>query len=93
MPAPPHSDSWIELGTIRQKGGKLVHGWAFAGDLPQEFKPSSNTFLLEWPPRSGRMQEFPEVDRFEWCELPLARTRLVKAQTELLDRLERLLGY
>jgi predicted NUDIX family NTP pyrophosphohydrolase len=52
----------------------------------------SNTFELEWPPRSGRVTEFPEVDRFEWCELGIARKRLVRAQAELLDRLEGLLG-
>ena len=82
----------LELGEVRQAGGKRVTAWAVEADLdPATLR--SNTFELEWPPRSGRAREFPEVDRFEWCALALARTRLVKAQTELLDRLERLLGY
>lgn len=81
----------LELGEVRQSGGKRVTAWAVEADLdPAEL--SSNTFELEWPPRSGRVREFPEVDRFEWCETALARTRLVTAQVELLDRLEGLLG-
>ena len=71
---------------MRQAGGKRVRAWAIEADLdPGTLR--SNTFELEWPPRSGRMQEFPEVDRFEWCELAPARRRLVKAQAALLDRL------
>jgi predicted NUDIX family NTP pyrophosphohydrolase len=79
-----------ELGEVRQSGGKRVTAWAVEADLDPA-SLHSNTFQLEWPPRSGRVQEFAEVDRFEWCDLELARRRLVKAQTELLDRLERLL--
>jgi len=90
VPAPPGARQ--ELGEVRQSGGKRVSAWAVEAELDAAAM-RSNTFELEWPPRSGRVQEFPELDRFEWCELPLARTRLVKAQTELLDRLERLLGY
>ncbi|MDQ6808373.1 MAG: NUDIX domain-containing protein, partial [Verrucomicrobiota bacterium] len=59
----PASAEWIALGAITQKGGKVVHGWAFAADLPDRFTHRSNTFELEWPPRSGRTQTFPEVDR------------------------------
>jgi predicted NUDIX family NTP pyrophosphohydrolase len=81
-----------ELGEVRQSGGKRVAAWAVEAELDAAAM-RSNTFELEWPPHSGRVQEFPEVDRFEWCELAVARTRLVKAQRELLDRLERLLGY
>ncbi len=80
----------LELGEVRQSGGKRVTAWAVEADLDTAAL-RSNTFELEWPPRSGRMQAFPEVDRFEWCELEPARRRLVKAQAELLDRLERLL--
>ena len=81
----------LELGEVRQAGGKRVLDWALAAELDASAL-RSNTFELEWPPRSGQMREFPELDRFEWCGLPLARERLVKAQAELLDRLEELLG-
>lgn len=79
---------WQELGEIRQSGGKVVTGWAVAGELdPAGVTPG--TFEMEWPPRSGRRQEFPELDRVEWCDLDTARTRLVKGQREFLDRLVR----
>jgi predicted NUDIX family NTP pyrophosphohydrolase len=75
----------VELGSIRQKGGKEVTAWAVAGDLdPSTVR--SNTFVMEWPPRSGRQAEFPEIDRAEWFELDAAREKLVPAQAELLDR-------
>lgn len=89
--APAPGGPWLELGEVRQSSGKRVTAWAVEADLdPAELH--SNTFELEWPPRSGRVQAFPEVDRFEWCEPPLARRRLVRAQSALLDRLEGLLG-
>jgi predicted NUDIX family NTP pyrophosphohydrolase len=76
----------VELGEIRQKSGKRVAAWAAEGDLdPATVR--SNTFELEWPPRSGRRQEFPEVDRAEWFGLDAARERLLPAQVEFLDRL------
>jgi predicted NUDIX family NTP pyrophosphohydrolase len=76
----------IELGEIRQKAGKLVRAWAIAGDLdPTEI--TSNTFTMQWPPRSGRVQEFPEVDRAQWFGLEEARERINPAQAALLDRL------
>jgi predicted NUDIX family NTP pyrophosphohydrolase len=74
------------LGTIRQPGGKVVHAFAVAAD----FDPArivSNTFELEWPPRSGRKTAFPEVDRAAWFDLVTARQKMNAAQTELLDRL------
>jgi predicted NUDIX family NTP pyrophosphohydrolase len=77
----------FSLGTIRQKGGKTVHAWASEGDLPKEFVLHSNTFELEWPPRSGRQQVFPEVDRAEFFSDALARQKINPAQVELLDRL------
>src|SRR2546423_1811190 len=61
----PHGE-WIDLGSVKQKGGKTVHAWAFEGDLPNDFVLKSNTFEVEWPPRSARMQTFPEVDRAEF---------------------------
>ena len=75
-----------DLGEIRQKSGKVVHGWALAGDLDAG-AIQSNTFTLEWPPRSGRMREFPEVDRAEWFELERAREKINPAQAAFLDRL------
>ena len=75
-----------DLGEIRQKSGKVVHGWALAGDLDAA-AIQSNTFTLEWPPRSGRMREFPEVDRAEWFELERAREKINPAQAAFLDRL------
>jgi predicted NUDIX family NTP pyrophosphohydrolase len=84
---PPHGTSFA-LGTIRQAGGKLVHAWAVRGDLDVE-RIESVTFEMEWPPRSGRKQEFPEVDRAAWFALEEARTRILPAQAVLIDRLER----
>jgi predicted NUDIX family NTP pyrophosphohydrolase len=75
-----------ELGELRQPGGKLVTVWALEGDLDVTHA-SSNTFELEWPPGSGRVAEFPEVDRVEWVSLGLARTKLLKGQVPFLDRL------
>jgi predicted NUDIX family NTP pyrophosphohydrolase len=77
----------LELGAVRQKAGKLVRAWALAGDLdPVALR--SNTFTLEWPPRSGRSREFPEVDRAAWFSVSGARAHINPAQVELLDRLE-----
>jgi predicted NUDIX family NTP pyrophosphohydrolase len=83
---PPASD-WMELGTVKQKGGKTVHAWALEGDLPEAFVIASNTFALEWPPRSGRPQEFPEIDRAEFFPIDVAREKINQAQIEFLDRL------
>ena len=77
----------ILLGSIKQKGGKTVHAWAFEGDLPADFELKSNLFELEWPPRSGRTVRFPEVDRASFFSLAEARERINPAQRELLDRL------
>jgi predicted NUDIX family NTP pyrophosphohydrolase len=74
------------LESVKQPGGKIVHAWAGEGD----FDPStltSNTFPMEWPPRSGRTQEFPEVDRAEWFDLDTAREKLNRGQVRLLDQL------
>jgi predicted NUDIX family NTP pyrophosphohydrolase len=77
---------FIELGEIRQPGGKLVTAWAFEGDCnPKDL--SSNTFTLEWPPRSGRQKEFPEVDRGDWYSISRARDYLNRGQLPFLDRL------
>jgi predicted NUDIX family NTP pyrophosphohydrolase len=77
----------IDLGSIVQKGGKVVHAWAVEGDLdPAEAR--SNEFEMEWPPRSGRRERFPEIDRVEWFDLDEARRRVKPTQVPLIDRLE-----
>jgi len=76
----------IELGELKQPSGKIVVAWAFEGDCdPGELK--SNTCLIEWPPRSGRKIEIPEVDRGEWFSIEDARERILKGQAPFLDRL------
>lgn len=80
-----------KLTEIRQKGGKYVQAYALRGDAdPAALK--SNTFAMEWPPRSGKQQEFPEVDRAEWFGLAEARQKILASQQPLLDELEDLLG-
>lgn len=78
---------WIELGSVRQKGGKTVHAWAFAGDLPGGFELRSNLFEIEWPPRSGKRTQFPEVDRAAFFPVAEARLKINPAQSAFLDRL------
>ena len=80
-----------DLGEIRQKSGKRVRAWALVGDLDTG-AVTSNTFELEWPPRSGRRIEVPEIDRAEWFGLDAAREKINAGQVPLLDRLEELLG-
>jgi predicted NUDIX family NTP pyrophosphohydrolase len=77
----------VELGSLTQRGGKVVTAWAAEGDLDAA-AITSNTFTIEWPPRSGRQREFPEVDRAEWFDLATAREKLLAAQAELIDRLQ-----
>ena len=87
----PVTGEFLPLGMIQQSGGKTVYAWAVRG----EFDPAvlkSNTFLVEWPPKSGRRQEFPEVDRAEWYSIKAARTKLLPAQTAFLDRLLQQIG-
>jgi len=88
VPAP--AGEVAALGTVRQAGGKVVEGWAVRGDLDVT-RTTSNTFEVEWPPRSGRMQQFQEIDRAAWFNLEVARRKLVPAQCDFLDRLEALL--
>jgi predicted NUDIX family NTP pyrophosphohydrolase len=86
-PAPAlDPEQLVELGSVRQRSGKVVEAWAAEAD----FDPaavSSNTFSLEWPPRSGSEREFPEVDRAEWFDPKTAREKILPAQAEFLDRL------
>jgi predicted NUDIX family NTP pyrophosphohydrolase len=76
-----------DLGEVRQRSGKLVRAWAIEGDLDAT-RIRSNTFLFEWPPRSGKRIEIPEVDRAEWFSLTEAREKINPGQVPLLDRLE-----
>ena len=85
------SGPFTALTPIKQTGGKTVQAWAVEGDCdPASVR--SNTFTMEWPPRSGRRQEFPEVDRAEWFTLDVARNKIHKDQVALLEELERLLS-
>jgi predicted NUDIX family NTP pyrophosphohydrolase len=82
----PAGTELVDLGTVRQKSGKVITAFAAEGDLDAE-NIRSNTFTIEWPPRSGRMQEFPEVDRAAWFPIDEAREKLNPAQAEFLVRL------
>jgi predicted NUDIX family NTP pyrophosphohydrolase len=86
----PEGDA-VPLGVVKQPGGKWVRVWAIAGDWDPSLL-SSNLFSMEWPPRSGRMQSFPEADRAAWFDLPEARRKILKGQAGFLDRLEALLN-
>jgi predicted NUDIX family NTP pyrophosphohydrolase len=79
------------LTEVKQAGGKRVKAWAFAGDCDPTTL-HSNTFTMEWPPRSGQMQTFPEVDRAGWFSIAEAKKRIVSAQAAFLDELEGLLA-
>jgi predicted NUDIX family NTP pyrophosphohydrolase len=84
---PPNGET-VPLGSVRQAGGKIVHAWAVAGDFDAG-RMKSNSFEIEWPPRSGKKQAFPEVDRAGWFDLEVARRKILPAQAVFLDRLER----
>ena len=76
----------LDLGSIVQKGGKVVHAWALEGDLDPA-TADSNTFEMVWPPGSGRLQTFPEIDRVEWFDVDEAKRRVKPTQIPLIDRL------
>lgn len=89
--AEPPDGPVLELGEVRQASGKRVVAWAVEADFdPKALRPG--TFTMQWPPRSGRVQEFPEIDRVRWCDPESARELLVAGQAPLLDRLEELLA-
>lgn len=81
---------FFRLGAVKQPSGKVIHAWAFEGDLDAK-KIKSNTFSLEWPPQSGKQQEFPEADRAEWFDIDLAREKITRGQLEFIDELLRIL--
>lgn len=91
MGSPPPEGPALALEPRRQPSGKVVSAWAIEGDFDVT-RLASNGFPMEWPPRSGKMQEFPEIDRAEWFALPEARRRILRGQAGFLDELERLLG-
>jgi predicted NUDIX family NTP pyrophosphohydrolase len=80
------TEPFLSLGQVKHKSGKIVHAWAFEGDCDPT-KIRSNTFEVEWPPKSGRRQEYPEVDRAEFYDLANARRKMLAAEAPLLDRL------
>jgi predicted NUDIX family NTP pyrophosphohydrolase len=82
---------FLALAPIKQKSGKTVHAWAMEGDLDAA-TVRSNTFTMEWPPKSGKHAEFPEVDRAEWFDLETAKKKIVPAQAALIIELEQLLA-
>jgi predicted NUDIX family NTP pyrophosphohydrolase len=83
---------YIPLGSIQQKGGKVVHAWAFPGEWIEGTVNRCNTFELEWPPKSGRICEFKEIDRVGFFTLEDARPRLKETQWPLVERLVQALG-
>ena len=81
---------WRALRPLRQPGGKIVHAWAVEGELDPA-TIVSNTFEIEWPPRSGRLQSFPEIDRGAWFSLPEAKRKILRGQVPLLEELAQML--
>jgi predicted NUDIX family NTP pyrophosphohydrolase len=77
---------------VNQKGGKIVHAWAFEGDYEDGRPIVSNTFTMEWPPGSGRQAEFPEMDRAEFFDVRVAKRKIKPAQAALVDELERVVA-
>lgn len=84
------SGDGLALTPVRQPSGKVISAWAVEGDADAG-SVRSNTFSLEWPPKSGRIREFPEVDRALWCDLPTARTKLLPGQRPFLEELQRVI--
>ena len=81
-------ETMIPLGTVTQRGGKIVHAWAVAGDADEE-SLESNSFTMEWPPGSGLEAEFPEIDRYAWATVEEANAKLNPAQVKFIERLVR----
>lgn len=87
----PAQGEAIPLLPLKQPGGKTVHAWAVRGDFDPDLL-KSNTFPLEWPPKSGRIQEFPEVDRAAWFPIETAKQKILKGQAGFLDQLQEIVG-
>jgi predicted NUDIX family NTP pyrophosphohydrolase len=86
------SPPYLALGEIIQSGGKKVHAWAFEGDTPEGWKLQCNTFRVEWPPKSGKYQEFPEADQGRFFTLSEAAEYILPAQRPFLERLAAVIG-
>ena len=84
------SGNFIKLEPLKQPGGKIIWAWAVTGDIASR-DVCSNNFTLEWPPKSGKFKEFPEIDRGEWFDLSQAKTRILKGQLGFLEQLHRYL--
>ncbi|HKE62608.1 MAG TPA: NUDIX domain-containing protein [Nitrospira sp.] len=85
------SGDYLSLTPLRQPSGKMITAWAVEGEVdPASLR--SNTFSMEWPPKSGKLEEFPEVDRGMWCDLATAHRKLLVGQRPLLNQLQQLLG-
>ena len=85
------SGEFVALAPLRQRSGKLVHAWAVKGDIDAS-SIASNTFSIEWPPRSGNQRQFPEVDRGEWFTIAVAQEKISAGQRGFLDQLQQYLG-
>lgn len=85
------SGEFERLNPVRQAGGKIIYAFALEHDFDVS-RIKSNTFDMEWPPKSGRMQAFPEIDRAEWCDLKTAREKMNPAQTAFLDQLTEMIN-
>jgi predicted NUDIX family NTP pyrophosphohydrolase len=84
------SGEFVPLTSRKQPSGKIITAWAFEGDCnPLTIK--SNTFSMEWPPRSGKREEFPEVDRAGWFSIPVAKEKIIKGQSSFIDELAQIL--
>jgi predicted NUDIX family NTP pyrophosphohydrolase len=82
---------FIPLTSLKQAGGKIIHAWAVEGDLDTS-AIKSNTFPMEWPPRSGKWKSFPEVDRAEWLTIDVAKEKILKGQIGFVEELQKILG-
>ncbi|MBD1384540.1 NUDIX domain-containing protein [Mucilaginibacter rigui] len=85
----PVNGNFIKLQPIKQKSGKVVHAWAVEGDIDHE-QITSNQFEIEWPPKSGKMASFPEIDRAGWFTIDVARQKIIPGQVAFIDELEKL---
>jgi predicted NUDIX family NTP pyrophosphohydrolase len=88
---PPVAGDPLPLAPLKQPSGKVIHAWAARGDCDPALL-RSNTFQMEWPPKSGTMREFPEIDRAAWFDLAVARRKIVPGQRGFLDQLEKRTG-
>jgi predicted NUDIX family NTP pyrophosphohydrolase len=87
----PVNGQFLQLKPVKQPGGKMVQVWAVEGDCDAS-AVKSNTFSMEWPPRSGKMQQFPEIDRAEWFTIDTAKSKILKGQIAIIDDLVRVIS-